>query len=152
MRNPNVKHVTCALMVVTPEGVLLVHPTGHRRDHSWSFPKGLKDEGERTYHAALRECFEETGLDLRGNSVTDLGTYSYTKEKDYNLFMIKVPDTYIPDPVDLSKLHCASLFEDKGRMLPEVDDFCIKPLREALELLNPKQSAILAYVIKKFNL
>ncbi|MDD3481131.1 MAG: NUDIX hydrolase [Patescibacteria group bacterium] len=32
---------------------------------SWSFPKGHLEEGESLWDCALRECKEETGLDLR---------------------------------------------------------------------------------------
>ena len=41
----------CVLVVKGPSG-------------KWSFPKGKRHEDETRYDAALRECKEETGLDL----------------------------------------------------------------------------------------
>jgi 8-oxo-dGTP diphosphatase len=53
-----------ALAVVTsPAGVLV----GRRRDGvpPWVFPGGKVEPGESPAHAAARECFEETGLEVR---------------------------------------------------------------------------------------
>jgi len=50
--------------------MLLVHPGGpfwRRKDRgSWSIPKGLFEEGEDPFQAAVREFREETGFEAHG--------------------------------------------------------------------------------------
>ena len=57
--------------------VLLVHPGGPfwaRKDlGAWSIPKGELDEGEDPRACALREFAEETGVELPGAALDDLG-------------------------------------------------------------------------------
>jgi 8-oxo-dGTP pyrophosphatase MutT (NUDIX family) len=52
-------HVTSSVIVVGPRGVVL-HK--HKRLGIWLQPGGHIDDGESPGDAALRECFEETGL------------------------------------------------------------------------------------------
>ncbi|MEW9612861.1 NUDIX domain-containing protein [Shinella sp. S4-D37] len=51
--------------------VLLVHPGGpfwaRKDDAAWSIPKGLLDDGEDEFAAALREAKEELGIYVQGN-------------------------------------------------------------------------------------
>jgi predicted NUDIX family NTP pyrophosphohydrolase len=51
--------------------VLLVHPGGpfwkNKDDGAWSIPKGELNENEDPLPAAIRECFEETGVLVSGN-------------------------------------------------------------------------------------
>jgi predicted NUDIX family NTP pyrophosphohydrolase len=58
--------------------VLLVHPGGPfwaRRDAgAWSIPKGEYEEGEDPRACALREFREETGSELPGGNLIDLGS------------------------------------------------------------------------------
>ena len=139
-------NVTCALALwIEQDGYkkfLLVHPTNSGHLRSWSLPKGLADEGESRLQAAVRECHEETGLDL--NSVShefiELGVFPYSREKDYCLFVHEIKE------LDLSKLHCSTHFIDKKtqQQVLEVDRYCLVELHEALNLLNPKQAAILS--------
>lgn len=58
------REVHSAGAVVTRKGgdVLLVH---RPRYDDWSFPKGKLDRGERPTSAAVREVYEETGLQVR---------------------------------------------------------------------------------------
>ncbi|MGO8871954.1 MAG: NUDIX hydrolase [Acidimicrobiales bacterium] len=55
-------HITASTIVVGRRGVVL-HL--HRRLHRWLQPGGHVDPGEEPAEAALRECIEETGLDVR---------------------------------------------------------------------------------------
>lgn len=45
--------------------LLVSHPTGNPKDgkHSWDIPKGHVEKGEDPLEAALRELYEETGLE-----------------------------------------------------------------------------------------
>ena len=54
--------------------VLLVHPGGpfwkNKDEGAWSIPKGMVDEGEDPFDAAIREFHEETGGTAAGEPIT----------------------------------------------------------------------------------
>ena len=54
--------------------VASVRPQG-KRGGTWALPKGIVDEGETTAETALREGFEETGVE--GRLVSKLGDVRY---------------------------------------------------------------------------
>lgn len=60
-----------------------------RAYHHWDFPKGLREEGEESVEAALREVFEETSIDdvefEWGDRYTETGPYSRGKTARYYL-------------------------------------------------------------------
>jgi len=115
------KPVTCGLVLITPQNkILLVHSTNSSWK-SWSFPKGMREEGESSAEAAARETFEETGLDFRGQtaSFVDLGRHDYNKEKDAHFFLHYL----IGSEAFYHDLACASLFDDHGVPTPEIDGF-----------------------------
>ena len=54
--------VSCGTLVVDRAGRLLLgHVTGTAK---WDIPKGLQDPGEDTLAAAMRELYEEAGLEF----------------------------------------------------------------------------------------
>ena len=77
-------------------GVVLIRSTDSgwlalmlRAYHHWDFPKGLREEGEESLAAALREVGEETGItELRldwGERFFETGPYSRGKTARYYL-------------------------------------------------------------------
>lgn len=135
-------NVTCALAVITPsEKMLVVHPTGAGDTGNWSLPKGIADDGEDHRTSAARECFEETGLDLRDHlrKFIDCGRHVYVKNKDLQLFVY-----HSQIEIDVDVLHCTSTFTTKsGSMLAECDAFDVVPFERAFMLLTAKQRVIL---------
>lgn len=123
------KERTCSagLLIETEEGFLMCHPTG-RRDGpaTYDVPKGMVEEGEDHFEAALRELYEETSIDWRDesfnivdkisneNDVIDLGQHKYIPGKDLHLY-------YINRNVDVKNLKCLSFFERNGKEFPEVN-------------------------------
>jgi 8-oxo-dGTP pyrophosphatase MutT (NUDIX family) len=77
-------------------GVVLVRSTDQgwmtlmlRAYRHWDFPKGLREEGETSLEAALREVAEETSIDTLafewGERYTETGPYSRGKTARYYL-------------------------------------------------------------------
>lgn len=67
--------------------MMLVHPGGPfwvKKDlATWSVPKGLADEGEELFKAAIREFTEEAGIAPPVNNPIDLGFVKYGNKKVY---------------------------------------------------------------------
>lgn len=115
------KQLTCGLILVTKRNqIILVHST-NASWRSWSFPKGLIDEGETPAEAAARECYEETGIDLRTeiSKFIDLGRHEFNHEKDAHFFLYHLEI----DPWDDEEFNfiCQSTFEQDGEQIPEID-------------------------------
>ncbi|RWX26773.1 NUDIX hydrolase [Rhizobium leguminosarum] len=62
---------------------------GSRRNGRWGIPKGHLDEGETSSAAALREAFEEAGVEGVVDK-TVFGTFSYRKDTSPNQYHVAV--------------------------------------------------------------
>jgi len=110
---------SCGVIIINEQNELFMgHSTGNK---FYDIPKGLLDEGETEYECALRECKEETSIDLSHKSLKDLGLFPYNKERNLHLFIVFLNKSEI----ELEKLVCNSFFEDyySKKMKPEVDEF-----------------------------
>ncbi len=86
--------------------LLVSHPTGTPKDgkHSWDIPKGHVEKGEDPLEAALRELYEETGLE-HVEDTFEIGRVPYRSDKALHLFSAYVD-------FDIGDLHCDSKFTD----------------------------------------
>lgn len=64
--------VAVALLVVNEGKILFVQRTNEPYRGLWSLPAGFVDAGEDPVDAAVRECREETGLEVRVSELLDL--------------------------------------------------------------------------------
>lgn len=123
---------TCGLIIVGPEGWLLGHAT--TLEH-WDLPKGKMDEGETPQQAAIRECFEETGLDLSAyiDTLEDLGEAPYNRKrgKRLHLFRLTLDRTF-----DLSVCSCQTIVTTRGAPVPDMDDWAWVQPDMVLSLVN----------------
>ncbi len=62
---PNERHATASAVLVTPDRskMLLIF---HKKLQVWLQPGGHQEWGETAWDAAVRECQEETGIDISG--------------------------------------------------------------------------------------
>ncbi|MFX6899596.1 NUDIX hydrolase, partial [Acinetobacter baumannii] len=70
---------------------------------------------------ALRETREETGLDLDGHALVELGRVPFRRDKELHLFATRLRRA----DVTLDTLTCTSMFNSyhTGRMIPEMDAY-----------------------------
>lgn len=113
------KVISCGVLVRRAPGELLLgHATGR---HLWDIPKGVRDTGETSLDAALRELREETGLVIGADRVVDVGLHRYLPRKDLQLYLLDPPDPTI----DIAPCRCTTFYRSRvgGREIPEVDAY-----------------------------
>lgn len=110
---------SCGVIILNEYNELFMgHSTGNK---FYDIPKGLLDEGENELECALRECMEETSIDLKGKQLGVIGLLPYNKEKNLYLYVVSMKKIEI----NIESLVCNSFFEDfySKKMKPEVDEF-----------------------------
>ena len=113
------KRVSCGVIVRREPGeLLLCHATGR---NYWDIPKGVRDAGETSVAAALRELREEAGIELSKQQVSDAGVFQYLPRKDLHLFILDPP---APD-LRLDACCCSTHYTTRHstRQIPEVDAY-----------------------------
>lgn len=126
--------------------VLLAHPGGplwSRRDAgAWSIPKGEPDAGEDLRMAAVREFAEETGLDLTGADLIDLGSVVQRAGKVVHAWGC----SHDLDPASLESNTFTMEWpprSGKTAEFPEIDRVEWFPVAEAAGRINPAQAHFL---------
>ena len=64
--------VAAAVVISNDEKILLVRRKNNPERGKWTLPAGFVDGGEDPVHAAVRECFEETGLKVKVTHLLDV--------------------------------------------------------------------------------
>ncbi|NOY63864.1 MAG: NUDIX domain-containing protein [Nitrospirae bacterium] len=122
--------------------VFLVHPGGplwaKKDEGAWSIPKGIVEEGEDLFKAALREFEEETGFRLKGRNVIPLKPVKQKGGKIVHAFAMEGDC----DPGEIR----SNTFQmewpprsGKVQNFPEIDRAAWFGLDEAKRKINPAQ-------------
>ncbi|HVL56497.1 MAG TPA: NUDIX hydrolase [Burkholderiaceae bacterium] len=133
------KLTSCGVVVVGDAGqVLLCHATGARH---WDIPKGLADPGETPRAAAIRELYEEAGVQAAPDELLELGEFDYRPGKRLHLFAIRRD----PATLDPAACRCSSLFFHRGwrRQVPEVDAYRWVPADSLAQFCAPAMARVL---------
>ena len=110
------KTISAGVLVSDGTRLVLGHVTNTAK---WDIPKGGVDVGESFLQAAVRELYEETGIEASDSDLIPLGKFEYTAKKDLVLYVL--PVMQMPDP---RSLVCISMFENtQGKLQPELDGF-----------------------------
>lgn len=128
--------ITCGLVVVTPAGWLLGHSTG---TPYWDLPKGKLEPGEALLDAALRECWEETGLNLAAHRdrMEPLGVDVYNRKRGKRLALFVLS---LPQPLDLSTCRSHTWVLRGDRAVLDMDAFAWVPATEVVQRVKPRMA------------
>lgn len=134
--------MSAGVIITNGDHILLGHVTNHTY---WDIPKGQMDPGEAPIQAAVRECAEETGLQVHAQELQLLGLYDYKPKKDLMLYLWCVK--HLPDP---ETCVCKSKFRNaRGVWEPELDAFTVVPWEQISELCQPELTRVLKILEKK---
>jgi 8-oxo-dGTP pyrophosphatase MutT (NUDIX family) len=127
---------TCGIYLysIQLKKILACHAT-RARWNLWSIPKGLKEEGEDCYDAAVRELYEECGVDVDQISILEkrhLQPVRYQKQNKQLESFLLITDTSF----EHFKFSCNVLIDDT---FPEVDKWKWIDLGRDSHLLHETQ-------------
>lgn len=92
------------IVILKNKKFLLVHPTGHKWENSFSFPKGGIEDGEKKIDAAIRELFEETSVVVTKEQISNPKepiVIKYTSRKGEVYKKVYLFTVYIDDISDI---------------------------------------------------
>jgi 8-oxo-dGTP pyrophosphatase MutT (NUDIX family) len=130
--------ITCGIYLYsTPMKKFLVCHATNSPWNSWSIPKGLKDEGEEPFVAAVRELYEETGVAIEKLHVLKkhtLPAVNYRKQKKLLESFLIITDS------DLENFPFVCITHTK-KGIPEVDRWKWIAPEMIVTLLHESQAA-----------
>lgn len=135
------RELTCGLLITSPAGWFLAHATD---TPYWDLPKGQREPDEDPLEAALRECWEETGLELSHlrHLCVPLGQAPYNKKMGKTLALFRLD---LPDALDLSECACRSWVTGRsgGGTVLDMDEFAWVPEEKVPAHVKPRMAKYL---------
>jgi 8-oxo-dGTP pyrophosphatase MutT (NUDIX family) len=116
-----IKDITCAVIIYDALGKVLV---GKSNGNNWyDFPKGIIDVNESEIDTVIRETKEEFNITLTKDSLTKIGKFKYTSQKDIIFFMVKYED--LSNDINMDELDCTSYFTRYGKEFKEISGYLL---------------------------
>ncbi len=127
--------ITCGIYLYNTltQNILICHAT--RSKNGWSIPKGVREEKELPFQAAVRELLEETNVDLNKVNILqrhDLPPVYYIKQKKILQSFLIITDTDFENAV----LSCTGLV---SAGYPEIDKICWVTMDTMKTMVHPSQ-------------
>lgn len=136
--------LSCGIVLINSMGRILACKPHERPHQYYDVPKGEIDEGETPYECALRETFEETGLDLTDQELIDCGEFTYIpNKKNIHLFMCHY------DIDNIENLVCTSMYfnRDKKMLCPEISEYRFVTPEQIEEIFYPSLVPVLKNIL-----
>lgn len=133
---------TCGIFLFDESNKFLIcRPTGIKTKSGWTIPKGKAEKDELCLDAAIRETFEETGLNLTKwkDCIIYLGKAKYkNRKKRLQGFYLK-----LNEKIPMSELQCQSKFLENGVIRVEIDAYEMVTVDEGMNRIHPTQAKLL---------
>lgn len=135
--------LSCGIVIINSYGCVLGCKPHGKTHPFYDIPKGEIDNDENPYKCAIRETYEETGLDLSSVELIDCGVFDYMSNKRLHLFKC------IFDIENFNILTCTSKYynQTKKEYFPEVNSYRLINCNEIDVYFYPKLSPILKMII-----
>lgn len=134
------KKVSCGVLILNEyKEILLCHVTGQEY---FDIPKGVKELYESEINAAIRETYEETGLEFQKTQIKEIGFFEnyIPNKKDLCLFYVRVKK----QDVVMNDLKCTSFFTlDNGDKVKEVDSYEWVDITKILDFVNVRLQSLI---------
>lgn len=131
---------TYGTFIINPKQELLIcQPYGTKGINNWSIPKGKSEKDETPIQAAIRECYEESGFDLKPykKSMKEMGSKTYkTKKKRLHGFYLQ-----LNEHINIKCFYCDCKI--LNREYPEIISFEWCPIQKSLSRIHEAQSKLL---------
>lgn len=140
---------TCGILFFNGQGEILLGKVPNALQYD--IPKGKREDNESEVEAAIRECYEETGIEVREEDLELLGNFPYRKGKNMTLFIY----TGHPIAQNIFTLGLKQL-EDKLGFLRELESVEYVPMDVFAQKVKPRMMrcvgrALAAYALTSVN-
>jgi len=120
MDSKNLPIISAGILVVYNNKVLLCHPSNNYWTNTFSPPKGHVEQGESYEDAAIRECYEETSIEVKKEQLGKMYTVNYTSGSE----LYKVVHLFLVEIKSLEEIGLDSEVVDKKYLQTEEVDWC----------------------------
>jgi 8-oxo-dGTP pyrophosphatase MutT (NUDIX family) len=135
------KKRTCGILIKCGKRYLIVHESNEwapllSEDDNWGIPKGARDEDDGgDKEAAIRETFEETGIDLKNKRDFVKKLVEYPSKKNDKVYVIF---SYEDSSMELMnhKFYCKTEKSINGVLSPEIDSYYWATKKEVEKYLS----------------
>lgn len=138
---------SAGIVFIYYDKILLVHPTSSKWFETYSFPKGQLDENETVLKAAIRETYEEIGMNIDPTNLSDeCHEILYTKKgKIYKKLYY-----FVYNVKSLRELDLDDTVVPKNQLqLSEIDWAGFLDYEEAKKRIHPLMAEVLNHIKKE---
>ena len=109
---------------------------------NWTIFKGQQEEGESLIETAIRELYEESGIDIISDNKLNVNTSSSPffvfgiNDKTVYVYLLRDKDGVLED----FKFNCSSYFGDNQ---PEISEYAWFSIKDAMSKVYPSQRGLI---------
>jgi 8-oxo-dGTP diphosphatase len=123
-----------AAIIVANDRVLMVRRRVKEGELSWQFPAGAIEDGETPEQAAVRETLEETGLDVKADTLIGQRVHPKTgREMSYTACTVVAGEAHVADADELDAVEWVA----HGDIADRVPYGLFGPVQEHLDGILP---------------